>query len=96
MNYETHQKGDESEDSTYDGVMRTSKESESRAASARLSTHFSERSAKPLVADLRERGDPDEWRTVMRQSLCAIGHGYVSVRFTILRCLMQVGGSSGG
>jgi hypothetical protein len=43
MNYETHQKGDESEDSTYDGVMRTSKELESRAASARLSTHFSER-----------------------------------------------------
>ena len=30
-----------------------------------------------------------------RRGIGAIGHGFVSVRFTILRCLMHTGGSSG-
>jgi hypothetical protein len=94
LHNETHRKGG---DSTYGAAHEVRKESKPRASSARLLPTFSGRISQAFDGWITKgEAHSDEWAAVRRRSLCAIGHGSVSGRFIILRCLMQVGGSSGG
>jgi hypothetical protein len=96
LHNETHRKGG---DSTYSAAhdSRGLKRSNPRASSARLRPTFSGRISQAFDGWITKgEAHSDEWAAVRRRSLCAIGHGSVSGRFIILRCLMQVGGSSGG